>query len=90
MPDSVMFRSGNRRLQDQLTDSRRIADRLEEKLETPGLHRQRPSAFIEKSMFFFLATGSDAEGRSRTCSFKGGTPGFVEGDRAGQARLSRL
>jgi len=31
MSDSLMFHAGNRRLQDQF-DSRRIADRLEEKL----------------------------------------------------------
>ncbi len=31
MPPSVMFHDGNRQLQDQF-DSRRIADRLEEKL----------------------------------------------------------
>ena len=31
MPDSIMYHEGSRRLQDQF-DSRRISDRLEEKL----------------------------------------------------------
>jgi len=73
MSDSVMFHEGNRRLQDQF-DSRRISDRLEEKL-TRQVFTDNDRAFIENSMFFFLAT-ADAEGRP-DCSFKGGTPGFV-------------
>ena len=74
MHDSVMFHDGNRRLQDQF-DSRRISDRLEEKL-TRQAFTDSDRAFIEQSMFFFLAT-ADAEGRP-DCSFKGGTPGFVK------------
>ena len=70
---SVMFHDGNRRLQDQF-DSRRISDRLEEKL-TRQAFTDNDRAFIEGSMFFFLAT-ADAEGRP-DCSFKGGAPGFV-------------
>jgi uncharacterized protein len=73
MPESVMFHDGNRRLQDQF-DSRRISDRLEEKL-TRDKFTEQDRAFIEGAMFFFLAT-ADAEGRP-DCSFKGGTPGFV-------------
>ena len=73
MRDSVMFHDGNRRLQDQF-DSRRISDRLEEKL-TRQAFTDQDRAFIERSMFFFLAT-ADAEGRP-DCSFKGGAPGFV-------------
>ena len=71
---SVMFHDGNRRLQDQF-DSRRISDRLEEKL-TRHSFTDSDRAFIETSMFFFLAT-ADAEGRP-DCSFKGGAPGFVK------------
>ena len=71
MGDSVMFHDGNRRLQDQF-DSRRISDRLEEKL-TRQAFTDQDRAFIEQSMFFFLAT-ADAEGRP-DCSFKGGAPG---------------
>ncbi len=74
MTASVMFHDGNRRLQDDF-DSRRIADRLEEKL-TRFEFTEGDRAFIEGSMFFFLAT-SDGQGRP-DCSFKGGTPGFVK------------
>ena len=73
MSASVMFHDGNRRLQDDF-DSRRIADRLEEKL-TRSAFTEGDRAFIEGAMFFFLAT-ADAEGQP-DCSFKGGTPGFV-------------
>jgi len=73
MRHSVMFHDGNRRLQDQF-DSRRISDRLEEKL-TRQAFTDQDRAFIEQSMFFFLAT-ADAGGRP-DCSFKGGAPGFV-------------
>src|SRR3954447_12235689 len=70
---SVMFHDGNRKLQDQF-DSRRIADRLEEKL-THFAFTEADRGFIEGTMFFFLAT-ADAQGRP-DCSFKGGMPGFV-------------
>ena len=73
MRDSVMFHDGNRRLQDQF-DSRRISDRLEEKL-TRQAFTDNDRAFIETSAFFFLAT-ADAEGHP-DCSHKGGVPGFV-------------
>ena len=73
MPDSIMYHEGNRRLQDRF-DSRRISDRLEEKL-TRTVFTDDDKAFIESSSYFFLAT-ADAEGRP-DCSFKGGTPGFV-------------
>lgn len=70
---TVLYHEGNRRLQDEF-DSRRIADRLEEKLTRFAL-TESDKAFVEGSMFFFLAT-ADAEGRP-DCSFKGGAPGFV-------------
>jgi predicted pyridoxine 5'-phosphate oxidase superfamily flavin-nucleotide-binding protein len=70
---TIMYHEGNRRLQDQF-DSRRIADRLEEKL-TRTAFAPDDQAFIERMMFFFLAT-ADADGRP-DCSFKGGAPGFV-------------
>ena len=73
MTDSVMFHDGNRQLQDQF-DSRRIADRLEEKL-TRTAFTDSDRAFIEAVPFFFLATADD-RGRA-DCSFKGGMPGFV-------------
>ena len=73
MPDSVMFHEGNRRLQDEF-DSRKISDRLEEKL-TRTRFSDEDIAFVENSIFFFLAT-ADAEGRP-DCSFKGGSLGFA-------------
>jgi len=73
MPDSIMYHEGNRRLQDQF-DSRRISDRLEEKL-TRSAFTADDKAFIEGAIYFFIAT-ADGEGRP-DCSFKGGAPGFV-------------
>jgi predicted pyridoxine 5'-phosphate oxidase superfamily flavin-nucleotide-binding protein len=68
-----MYHEGNRRLQDEF-DSRRISDRLEEKL-TRTAFTADDKTFIEGAIYFFLAT-ADAEGRP-DCSFKGGAPGFV-------------
>ena len=73
MGDSIMYHSGNRTLQDQF-DSRRISDRLEEKLTRTAFTADDKS-FIENASYFFLAT-ADGEGRP-DCSFKGGMPGFV-------------
>jgi hypothetical protein len=73
MSDSILYHEGNRRLQDQF-DSRRISDRLEQKLARTAF-TDDDRAFIESAIYFFLAT-ADAEGRP-DCSFKGGSPGFV-------------
>jgi predicted pyridoxine 5'-phosphate oxidase superfamily flavin-nucleotide-binding protein len=73
MTDSIMYHEGNRALQDQF-DSRRISDRLEEKL-TRTAFSPDDQAFIESALYFFLAT-ADANGQP-DCSFKGGMPGFV-------------
>jgi predicted pyridoxine 5'-phosphate oxidase superfamily flavin-nucleotide-binding protein len=73
MPESVMFHEGNRQLQDRF-DSRRISDRLEEKL-TRKEFTADDKLFIESLPYFFLATADD-QGRP-DCSFKGGPPGFV-------------
>ena len=68
------YHEGSRALQDRF-DSRRLADRLEERF------MQRPTidagdrAFIERMDMFFLAT-ADAQGHPQ-CSYKGGEPGFV-------------
>ena len=70
---TIMYHDGNRCLQDEF-DSRRIADRLEEKL-THTAFTADDKAFIEGAGYFFLAT-ADAAGRP-DCSFKGGAPGFV-------------
>lgn len=73
MADTIMYHDGSRRLQDQF-DSRRISDRLEEKL-TRTTFTEDDKAFIESAIYFFIAT-ADAEGRP-DCSFKGGPAGFV-------------
>jgi predicted pyridoxine 5'-phosphate oxidase superfamily flavin-nucleotide-binding protein len=68
-----MYHAGNRQLQDAF-DSRRIADRLEEKLARTGFTAD-DKAYIESAIYFFIAT-ADADGRP-DCSFKGGPAGFV-------------
>ena len=73
MSDSILYHDGNRHLQDEF-DSRRISDRLEEKLARQAFTPD-DKAFIESAIYFFLAT-ADAEGRP-DCSFKGGPAGFV-------------
>jgi uncharacterized protein len=73
MAESIMYHDGNRRLQDAFA-SRRISDRLEEKLTRTAFSDEN-KAVIESAIYFFLAT-ADAEGRP-DCSFKGGMPGFV-------------
>jgi predicted pyridoxine 5'-phosphate oxidase superfamily flavin-nucleotide-binding protein len=71
-PDAA-YHAGMRCLQDRF-DSRRLADRLDEKLgRTTFTPEDR--AFIESRQLFFLAT-ADAEGRP-DCSYKGGAAGFV-------------
>lgn len=70
---SLLFHDGNRQLQDRF-DSRRISDKLEEKL-TRTAFTADDKAYIESTPYFFLAT-ADADGRP-DCSFKGGMPGFV-------------
>src|SRR5262245_34995957 len=70
---TIMYHEGSRQLQDQF-DSRRLADRLEEKL-TRTRFTPDDEAFIASLPYFFLASAA-AEGRP-DCSFKGGTPGFV-------------
>jgi predicted pyridoxine 5'-phosphate oxidase superfamily flavin-nucleotide-binding protein len=68
-----MFHEGNRELQD-LFDTRRLADRIEERLVTDTISDD-DRAFIEARDMFFLAT-CDENGMP-TCSYKGGDPGFV-------------
>jgi predicted pyridoxine 5'-phosphate oxidase superfamily flavin-nucleotide-binding protein len=70
---SLLYHDGNRTLQDRF-DSRRISDRLEEKLTRTAFSAD-DKAFIESCAYFFVAT-ADAQGRP-DCSFKGGPPGFV-------------
>jgi uncharacterized protein len=67
------YHAGMRTLQDRF-DTRRLADRLDERLGRSAFTEQ-DRAFIESRTLFFLAT-ADAEGRP-DCSHKGGLPGFV-------------
>ena len=67
------YHSGMRELQERF-DSRRLADRLEEKLGRAEFSAE-DREFIESRQLFFLAT-ADAEGRP-DCSYKGGDAGFV-------------
>jgi len=73
MAVSILYHEGNRQLQDEFK-SRKIADRLEEKL-TRTQFTETDKTFIESVRFFFLAT-ADAKGRP-DASFKGGAQGFV-------------
>jgi len=67
------FHEGMRAWQDYF-DSRRLADRLEERLGRKHF-TDDDRAFIESRAMFFLAT-ADAAGRP-DCSYKGGDAGFV-------------
>ncbi len=68
-----IYNEGSRSLQDRF-DTRRLADRIEERLVSDTIDAD-DKAFIERLDMFFLAT-ADEEGRPN-CSYKGGEPGFV-------------
>lgn len=70
---NTTYHAGMRELQDRF-DTRRLADRLDERLGRSAF-RDDDRAFIESRSLFFLAT-ADAQGRP-DCSYKGGDPGFV-------------
>jgi predicted pyridoxine 5'-phosphate oxidase superfamily flavin-nucleotide-binding protein len=65
---------GARALQDRF-DTRRLADRLDERFLTTAEITADRKALIERQPMFFLAT-ADEQGRPQ-CSYKGGDPGFV-------------
>jgi hypothetical protein len=69
----LSYHEGCRSLQDRF-DSRRLADRLAERLSRTEFNEE-DREFIESRMMFFLAT-ADAAGQP-DCSYKGGVPGFV-------------
>jgi predicted pyridoxine 5'-phosphate oxidase superfamily flavin-nucleotide-binding protein len=69
----VEYHEGARVLQDRY-DTRRLADRLAERLSRTAFTAE-DKAFIESRNMFFLAT-ADAAGQP-DCSYKGGLPGFV-------------
>ncbi|HWI10056.1 MAG TPA: pyridoxamine 5'-phosphate oxidase family protein [Burkholderiaceae bacterium] len=67
------YHAGMRQLQDRF-DTRRLADRLDERLGR-SVFTPEDRAFIESRTMFFLAT-ADAQG-GPDCSYKGGDAGFV-------------
>src|SRR5713101_5996945 len=69
-----LYHAGNRQLQDQF-DTRRLADRIDERVVHASI-TSNDRAFIERMDMFFLAT-ADEQGRPQ-CSYKGGDPGFVQ------------
>ena len=68
-----VYHDGNRSWQDRF-DTRRLADRLEERKVRATIDGD-DKAFIEARDMFFLAT-ADEHGAPQ-CSYKGGDPGFV-------------
>jgi predicted pyridoxine 5'-phosphate oxidase superfamily flavin-nucleotide-binding protein len=74
------YHDGMRELQDRF-DSRRLADRLDERLARTTF-TDDDRAFIQSRTMFFLAS-ADAQGQP-DCSFKGGDPGFVRVTAAGE------
>jgi uncharacterized protein len=71
-PDAL-YHSGARRLQDRY-DTRRLADRIAERLGRDALSGDDLAFIAAQSMFFFATC--DAAGRPDG-SYKGGAPGFV-------------
>jgi len=69
----MFYHEHQRYLQDRF-DTRRLADRLEERLVTSTIDEE-DKQFIESRDMFFLAT-VDGHGFP-SCSYKGGDPGFV-------------
>jgi uncharacterized protein len=68
-----LYHEGSRRLQDRF-DTRRLADRIEERIVHEAID-DGDRAFIEARDMFFIAT-VDESGQPQ-CSYKGGEPGFV-------------
>jgi predicted pyridoxine 5'-phosphate oxidase superfamily flavin-nucleotide-binding protein len=68
-----LYHEGSRRLQARF-DTKRLADRIEERIVRDSIDDDDRS-FIEARDMFFIAT-TDEEGQPQ-CSYKGGDPGFV-------------
>jgi predicted pyridoxine 5'-phosphate oxidase superfamily flavin-nucleotide-binding protein len=71
---SRVYHEASRAFQDRF-DTRRLADRIEERLVDDVIDDD-DRAFIERQDMFFLAT-ADEHGHPQ-CSYKGGDPGFVK------------
>ena len=72
-PRVALYHQGNRELQDRF-DTRRLADRIEERIVRESIDDD-DRAFIEARDMFFIAT-VDEDGQPQS-SYKGGEPGFV-------------
>ena len=68
-----MYHDGMRKLQD-MRETRRIADRLEEKIVHASF-TESDRIFIQQCPMVFVAT-ADSDGKP-DCSYKGGLPGFI-------------
>ena len=68
-----LYSAASRKLQDRF-DTRRLADRIEERIVHDSID-DGDRAFIEARDMFFIAT-TDEDGQPQ-CSYKGGEPGFV-------------
>jgi predicted pyridoxine 5'-phosphate oxidase superfamily flavin-nucleotide-binding protein len=73
MQPMTSYHDASRRLQDRF-DTRRLADRIVERIVHDRIDDD-DRAFIERQDMFFLAT-ADRDGQPQ-CSYKGGAPGFV-------------
>jgi predicted pyridoxine 5'-phosphate oxidase superfamily flavin-nucleotide-binding protein len=71
--DMGLYNEASRKLQDRF-DTRRLADRIEERIVRDEIDAD-DRAFIEARDMFFIAT-TDEDGKPQ-CSYKGGDPGFV-------------
>ena len=71
---SLDYHATSRTLQDRF-DTRRLADRIVERIVRDHID-QDDRSFIERQDMFFLAT-ADRDGKPQ-CSYKGGAPGFVK------------
>ena len=68
-----LYHDGSRRLQERF-DTKRLADRIEERIVRDSIDDD-DRVFIEARDMFFVAT-TDEDGQPQ-CSYKGGDPGFV-------------
>jgi predicted pyridoxine 5'-phosphate oxidase superfamily flavin-nucleotide-binding protein len=69
-----LYHDGNRHWQDRF-DTRRLADRIEQRMMIKDTIDDNARGFIERMDMFFLAS-ADEHGKPQ-CSYKGGDPGFV-------------
>lgn len=87
MTESILYHDGNRRLQDQF-DTRRLADRMEEKIARVAF-TDSDRSFVESAIYFFLAT-ADAAGRPAGLFVQRRPGRFRPRDRPQRACLPRL